>query len=296
MDPVTQSQGTQGQAPASGAAGNNPQGTQQQGQDPAWFQHIPDQYREEAKKSYLLHSDYTKKSQELSEQRKQWESEQQKYKDYEQKVSSYDKWWGDNKSTFEAIQKNWERIAPILQGQAVNTQNPQNNGQSSQNYFENWDVLPAQEQAQRLAEYVASNHLQKGLSAQEQKINQLLAQKEQQIQNYLAILTDAYGKKFENPSLNIPEYIKKATEYSYGQFNPMDLAYQSMTGPASLEKMKEEWLAKGREEARLEAQNAAQSTGAFNNVTIPTFRGQPKTRSEVTESVRAEMQKKGFGW
>lgn len=290
-------QGANGQAQQNGAANGQPQGAQGQAQDPAWFQHIPEQYREEAKKSYLLHSDYTKKTQELAEQRKSWEAEQSKYKDYETKLNGYEKWWNENKTVFDAIQKNWDKVAPILNGQAVTqnqqTQSQQDNGQSN---FDDWDVLPPREQAKRLADYVNSQYMTQALAAQEQKFAQILAQKEQGFMNYLAVLTDAFERKAQDPSLKIPEFIQKANEYSYGKFNPMELAYQSLTGPQSLEKMKEEWLAKGREEGKLEAQNQQQSTGAFNNAGPTSFKATPKTSSQVRDAVRELSIQKGWGW
>jgi len=294
-------QGTQSQAPNNGAAANNPAGSQQQqAQDPAWFQHIPDQYREEAKKSYLLHSDYTKKSQELAEQRKAWEAEQSKYKEYETKATGYDKWWNEFKPTYEVLQKNWDKIQSVLQNPAAsqNQQGPgqQQNGQSSQNYFENWDLVAPEEQAKRVADFTMNERVAAALAAQKQEFNQTINQEKVGLQNYLAIFTDAISRKLEDPSLDIGKYIAKATEYSYGRFNPMEAAYHSLTEPQKLEKLKEEWMAKGREEAELAFKNKQQSTGAFENTSVPFYKRTPLSKAEVADAVRKEAIAKGMGW
>ncbi len=297
-DPIT----TQGQQnPAPGANGQAPAAASQpaqgaQGQEPAWFTHVPEQYREEAKKGWMLNSDYTKKTMELSEKQKQWEAEQTKYKDREK----YESWWQQFQPTYEVLQKNWDKIAPILSGQVANNpsqaQPQQNNGQSSQNYFENYDVLPAEEQAKRVADYTMQQHVTQALAAQEAKFNQLIAQKEQQMNNYLAVLTEGYGRKIADPTLDLNQYIAKATELSYGKFNPMEVAYQSLTEPQRLEKMKQEWMAKGREEAALEFKNSQQSPGAFNGTTLPNFKRTPLSKAQVSDAVRQEAINKGYGW
>lgn len=287
-------QGANGQAPA---ADGQPNGAQSQ--EPAWFAHVPEQFKEEAKKGWMQEADYRKKTMELADQRKQFESEQQKYKDIEQKYGAYDQWWKQNEATFNVIQKNWDKIAPILQGQAANG-NPQgpavpDNGHQP-NHFDNFDILPPEEQAKRIADYVMNQQVNQGFTSLEQKLNQVISQKEAALMNYLAILTDAYGRKFQDPSLDIPQYIQKATEFSYGKFNPMDLAYHSMTDAQKLEKMKEEWLAAGREEGKREAMNQIQSPGAFNNPAVPNFKAKPKTAAEVKNAVRELAISKGFGW
>lgn len=297
--PENSQQGANGQA--NNAAASQPaQGAQGQ-QEPAWFTHVPEQYREEAKKGWMQEADYRRKTMELADQRKQWEGEQGKYKDLETKYTNYDTWWRQFQPTYEQLQKNWDKIAPILTGQAANqnqqAQSHQNNGQSSQqNYFENYDILPPEEQAKRIADYTINQHVAQALAAQEQKFTQLIAQKEQQMNNYLAVLTEGYGRKIADPSLDLNQYIAKATELSYGKFNPMELAYQTLTEPQKLEKMKQEWMEMGRKEAELANKNQQQSPGAFQGTTLPSFKRTPLTKQQVLEAVRNESVNKGYGW
>ncbi len=283
---IQPTQGTPGQAPAAGAS--NPASTQ--GQDPAWMTHVPEQFRDEAKKSYLLQSDYTKKTQELADQRKSWEGEQQKYKEYETKVGNYDKWWNENSKTIELLQKNWEKVQPILMGQAAPSQNEQ------PSHFKDYDILPPEEQGKRVAEYVQNQYMTQALAAQEQKYAQALAEKQSQVQNYLAIVTDAFERKAADPSLNIRDYIQKATEIASGKFNPMEMAYHTLTDPQKLEKQKAEWWAQAKEEGMLEERNKHQSPGAFQGSGVPNFRVKPQSKEDIRTAIQKLSMDKGFGW
>jgi len=287
----TQSQqapaGANGQAPA---AGSQPAGTQSQ--EPAWMTHVPEQYRDEAKKSYLLQSDYTKKTQELADQRKSWESEQEKYKGYESKLSNYDKWWNENSKTIELLQKNWDKVQPILTGQAVAHQ--QTGEQPS--HFKDYDILPPEEQAKRVAEYVQNQYVTQALAAQKQEFAQTLAEKQSQVQNYLAIVTDAFERKSQDPGLNIRDYIQKATEIASGKFNPMEMAYHTLTDPQKLEKQKAEWWAQAKEEGALEERNKHQSPGAFQGSGVPNFKVKPQSKDDIRTAVQKLAMEKGFGW
>jgi hypothetical protein len=283
---IQPTQGTPGQAPA---AQSTPASTQSQ--EPAWMTHVPEQFRDEAKKSYLLQSDYTKKTQELADQRKSWESEQEKYKGYESKLSNYDKWWNENSKTIELLQKNWDKVQPILTGQPAPTQD---NAQPS--HFRDYDILPPEEQAKRVAEYVQNQYVTKALEAQKQEYAATLAEKQSQMQNYLAILTDAFERKSQDPGLNIRDYIQKATEIASGKFNPMEMAYHTLTDPQKLEKQKAEWWAQAKEEGMLEERNKHQSPGAFQGSGVPNFKVKPQSREDIKTAVQKLAMEKGFGW
>jgi hypothetical protein len=294
-----QATGTTGQAQA--AADNNSQAAQsQQSQEPKWLSYIQDATeREEAKKSYLLHSDYTKKTQEVAEQRKAWESEKQKLQSESQRWNDWYK--KEYEPFYQTYQKYKDQIDPILSGQAVRqqqqlqTQHQQNNANQS-DPFDNYDLLPPTEQAKRLADYIGSNVLAQQLNALKQDMANQLAQKEQFFGNYLTILTDAYGRKFQNPELDINQYIQKALEISQGKINPLETAYNAVTNESSMKRMQEEWMKKGREEAELAYKNQQQSNGALQQPYVPVFKQQPMSRHDIRDKVRQESLAKGLGW
>jgi hypothetical protein len=287
--------GTQGQPSADGTQ-NNPPGSQQQApQEPAYFQHIPEQYREEAKQHYLRQSDYTKKTQDFSEKEKAWQA---KEADYEQKVKQYNDFAQQYQPFYQKLQQNWDRIAPILAGQQLPVQQQTQNGNQphQDQWGENFDVLPPAEQAKRIAEYTKTEYLSKELQAMRQEFNAALSEREKYYQNFLNIYTDAFTRKFQNPGLDMQAFMKKAIDIQYGRENPMDLAYTATTSEADRKALEEQYYKKGREDRELEYTNQQQTNGALQNQTIPNFRQTPLTREQVTEAARQVAVKKGLPW
>src|SRR5215831_20594697 len=88
--------------PQSGT-GNTPQ-QPQQSQEPAWLSQIPEQHREEARKGYLLQSDYTKKTQDFSERQKQWDTEKA---DLQRRVDEYNTFAQQYQPFYARLQANW---------------------------------------------------------------------------------------------------------------------------------------------------------------------------------------------
>lgn len=287
-------QGTQGQ-PLNGTQ-NNPLGSQQPqpSQEPAYFQHIPEQFREEAKKNYLLQSDYTKKTQEFSEREKAWQA---KEADYERRAKEWNDFQAQYDPFYKKLQAHWDKIAPIIAGQQAQSGQPQQQpDQVPQNLWENFDVLPPAEQAKRIAEHTKNEYLAKELAAMRQEFNQALAQREQYYQNFLNIYTDAFTRKFQNPNLDLQTFMKEAIDIQYGRKNPLDLAYTSVTSEAQRKALEEQYYKKGREDRELEYQNSQQTNGALNGQTIPMFKQAPLTREQVSEAARQVAVKKGIPW
>lgn len=282
---------------ANGQAGNpaaaNGNGSPQ-GSEPAWITHVPENLREDARKSYMLEADYRKKTSELSEQRKSWEEKEKSWSEKEQQWQKFNEQYQPFRSQLE---KNWDKIAPILQGAAQ--QHAAQPTQATTDLFENFDLLPAQEQAKRLAEYTKtqlSGEYDQRLTAREKAINDKMEAYAAAIRNFLAVQTDAYNRKFQNPELDIDAYLKKALEFQNGGFNPMDAAYNALTAEQTMKRQQEEWMKKGREEAMLELQNKGVGPGAMQHSIIPSFTTKPLTRQQVAESVRNEVLKAGRSW
>jgi hypothetical protein len=296
--PNQQANTAQGQGqtqPQGQAQGSQPNAGQVQ--EPEWFQTVPEQHREEAKKGWMMESDYRKKTSELSEQRKGWESEKQKL---EEQNKVFNDWYQKEYLPFYTrLQNNWDKVSQVLNGQAM----PQNNAAQqnlSQNQqsdvFQDYEVLPPAEQAKRLAEYVNNQYVSRALTSQEQKLGQAVAGYVNYFQNYLNILTDAFSRKVNDPGFDIPKAMQKALEYKSGNFNPLDMVYNEMTADSRQKKMEEEWIKKGKEEALLELQNQQQSTGAIQQSYVPVFKQKPMTRDQIAERQRDMSVKKGYGW
>lgn len=288
----TQQPATQGQAPAPQNNAATPQS--QQAIEPAWLKHIPEQEREEAKKSWMLQSDYTKKTTEYAEGRKAWDSEKEKLLAAQKEMEPVVEWY---KSVYPKFKEHWDKIQPILFGQQQQQPPTQQNTSTAQpDPFHDYDLLPAQEQAKRLADYVNNQYVSNAISQLEQKFQQELNNRTQFFNNYLGILTDAQQKAFTNPGFNMQEYIAKALELQSGKFNPLELAYNAVTSQGNLDKMQQEWLKKGKEEALLEMQNQNQQRGAMDKPYLPTFRQTPMTKTQIKEAVRNESATKGIPW
>jgi len=285
-----------GASQADNTAATTSPATQQGSTEPAWITHVPEQYREDAKKSYMLEADYRKKTSELSEQRKSWE---EKEKQYAEKDKNWNQFYEQYQPFKATLEKHWDRIAPILQGVAQQQQAAQTQSQTPTDLFENYDLLPPTEQAKRVAERVQqelSQAYDKRFTDYRQETAREIALRENAFKNYLAVLTDAYGKKFQNPELDLNAYLQKALEYQNGNINPLEAAYSAVTSEATQKRQQEEWMKKGREEALLEQQNRQQPTGAMHNSMIPNFTAKPASRQQVQEAVRNESLKAGRTW
>ena len=140
-----------GASQADNTAATTSAATQQGSGEPAWMNHIPAEHREDARKSYLLQADYTKKTTELAEQRKSWEEKERSYAEKDKNWNQFYEQYQPFKATLE---KHWDKIAPILQGVAQQQQAAQTQSQTPTDLFENYDLLPPQEQAKRVAERV----------------------------------------------------------------------------------------------------------------------------------------------
>lgn len=293
---------------AQGAAGNNPSGgiadngsaqsggQSGQGQEPKWLNYVPEHEREEARKSYLLHSDYTRKTQELSERSKSWEAEKKALKEREQALEA---WWKQNEPSLNVAAQNWDKFQYALQNwDSIEAWRKGNQGQANQGEdpFKDYDLLPANEQAKRMYEFVRQGIMQNEGAQFSRSLEQKMAERDRYYQNYINTLVDAFAKKADNPALDVNQYIQKVMEFSFGKFNPSDMAFQALTKDSDLKKMQEEWLKKGREEGQLEERNKRQPAGPTTASVMPVFKQPAMTREQVAESVRQKMIEKGIPW
>lgn len=267
--------------------GNTPAGSQPQ--EPAWLTSVPEQHREDARKGYLLQSEFTRKSQDFSEKQKAWDTERS---DLQKRVDEYNQFAQQYQPFYARLQQHWDRIGPILEGRE---QTPASQPTPQQNVFENWEELAPQEQARRLADYNGVSFAQQ-IQQLKQEFNQALAAREQYYGNYLGILTDAFERARKDPSLNLPEYMQKAIAIQYGRENPLELAYASVTSERTRKQLEEDAYNRGRADREQEYKNAQHTNGALQSQTIPVFRQKPLTRDQVTEAARKTAIDKGLPW
>jgi hypothetical protein len=280
-----------------GTANNPALGNQQpqpQEQDPQWLQFVPQEHREAAKKDYLRQSDYTKKTTEYAEKQKAWDKERS---DWEAK----DKYWTSFNEQYapfrERIAAHWDKIAPILNGQQQQVlANQQQQPQSSDDYWQNYDVLPPAEQGKRVAEFAYNNHVRTDLIKFFNEFNQGLQREKQTAQNYLKVLTKAITQKIKNPELDLDAYMARANEIQSGRVDPLDIAYGDVTSAATKKELEEAAYKRGQLDKEQEFKNSQQSNGAFNSESIPLFRVKPMTRDQVTEAARQVAAKKNLPW
>lgn len=267
-----------------------------QASEPKWLSYIPETEREDARKGYLLQSDYSKKTAEISEKQKAWETEKAQMAAANKQ---YQEWWTGFEPVYKQISDPpmWAKIEAMLTGKPIPGQQAQRqehqNGQDD--LWNDFDILPPAEQAKRYQQFSERQYAQK-LTEARQEMEQRIQQAEQRAQNYLAIMTDAFARKANDPTLDVPAFIQKQLEYSMGKFNPGELAYKSMTADRDMKKIQDEWLQKGREEMKLEYANQQQSNGAGINPSVLTFKQPPMRREEIGDAVRKIAVDKGIPW
>jgi hypothetical protein len=287
-------------SPTGNGTGNTPQAqppAQQptaQPQEPAWFSAVPEQHREEAKKGWMMQSEFTKKTQEIAERQKQWDQEKA---DLQRRVDEYNKFAESYTPFYQRLQANWDQIGPILEGKTPQrpTDTQRQPGSAEQFDPRALEVLE-RNQWDNIGQYYAQQYFNPELQRLKQEFNQAMAQREQYYSNYLNILTDAFERSRKDPNLNLHEFMQKANSIQYGRENPLELAYNVVTSERSRKQLEEEAYNRGKQDAELAARNAVQPTGAMQNASIPYFKQKPMSREQVSESARQVAVNKGLSW
>lgn len=295
-----------GQQPAAPAAGQSaspqpgqqaPGGGQpagQQAQEPGWLHYVPEAERQQARDGWLRHEDYTKKTQEYSTKQKEWETEREGYKPLQQQVQEYNTWLQGQWAPFvERLRPHWDEINAWLTARANGQQQQLPAGQQAPAgpaSFEHWDVMRPQEQAQAMANYLGQGVITQGFQRLAQHFEQVLKQKEGFYENYLRVLTDGFSRKLQDPSLDLNQYMATALKFTAGQFNPMEMAYQSMTSGAERQKLIEEARKQGRADYELELKNQQQTPTPTGGHNIPQFKTfTPQNGADLESAVRQKF-------
>lgn len=293
--------------------GGQPGGTQIPGQqvpvveEPKWLATIADEtMREEAKKSYLLNDDYTKKTQALAEEKKGWETERTKFAETEKNYNTMNTWYQTDYLPFHArITPKWKEVDAYLKGEAAlpanGTPTPPVNPQDP---FDGYDLLSGSEQANKMAEHLKTSVFEPAIKQNNQQWLEWATKKEQELfglnQRYNAIQTDAYQialrEQKEGRVFPMQDYIDKQLEIYNGKIDVPALAFQQVTGDHRQKDLEKQWYEQGKKDQVQEHLNQQQNPGALQNSTVPIFKQQPKTREEITATVQQQAIEKGISW
>lgn len=248
---------------AAGTTDANQQGSQQQGQqggtgaaapaEPAWLNAIQDKsMQDEARKSYMLNSDYTKKTQDFAEQRKTWDSEREGLK---RQNEEYLQGWRTSYGALEKAQEAYARNPTERNAQQV-----RDAAQENQEYWEGYEVLDGPKQAQKVAQY-SVQQVNQYVNQLAQRFQQAYEQSQQQqqayINNYFTTWLDAV-QKFPGDGEKAKAYLAAVYNVSAGKADPRELAYQQVMGPSDREKLLEEGRKLGAAEAEQRYKNQNQ--------------------------------------
>lgn len=272
-------------------------------QEPAWLAAITDPaLREQARKEFLLQADYTKKTQELAEQRRQVEAQ---VAEMQAKLAAWEDFGTKMAPHWDSF-KAWSQQVRSGQPQQPQAQAQTNLAHAAQNQgldFSNWEYLPEQERVNRIL--AVSEARQAEAIAQRERqwaeaIGNAMRQANEQNYRYFNLVVDALGRKIETPGLKLSDLLKEAQalqdQIVQGKFNPLDLAYQRLISPEQEEKKKAEYMKLGEEEYKRRLENEKQAAGVTGSGPVPISKQQPRSPGEITQAVRAEADKAGIPW
>lgn len=290
MDPI---QTNQNQSQAQGQPAGNQQGApaqQSQSQvadEPKWLSFITDEaQKKEAREGYLKDADYRQKTMKLADERRGWDGEKAAY---EQKTKAWQDWFDQKYQPWvENIKPYLSQIEQMQRGQQSQNGNQQQTQQDVAAQFANWDLLPPEQKAMQLAQYVNQQHVAPSQQQFAQQVLQTisanLAEREKYYQNYLNLQTDALLKKVADPSFDVAAYMQNALKIQQGQIDPMKMAYTMTTADGDLKKVQDEWYKKGEENERLKAANQNQTPGVTGNGALSSFLQQRQQSNNPTGS------------
>jgi len=287
-----------------------------QHQDPQWLSAITDEtIRAEARKGYMLNSDYTQKTQDLAKERETFDTDRKSWDEGKGKVETeaaqYRDWYSQQYQPFyQKLSPHWDDINAVLEGQAKVVRNGQmsaqapTNGQSTipQDYWSNYDVLTPQEQAVRQQEALVQYGLNPVIQQQVQLLQQAFQQQQQTFDKQLAerdkVYMDVWKKTRENPDLPLDGYLQNLYKVRSGGVDHGDMAYSLTMAESDKKKADDEAYKRGRADMELEIKNQQQSPGALGGQGTPQvfIKPQPRTRAAIEADIQATAAHKGIPW
>ncbi len=260
--------------------------------DPGWMASIPEDQRKEAREWGLRQADYTKKTQTLADERRQFETsskELQAYKEAADKHGHPDEWakfWG-------GVQPYWETFTKYTQQQKTGQSQPQ--GGSVDDPWKDWDLTPANQQADRMAKHLEAK-IRSNIEAEYMpQIQQAFKSRDEYNQNYLTLMRKAFEMKNTNPELDLDQLFQTAVDMQSGKINPLEVAQKYSTPAPDLDKMFNERLEQQKVQWEEEWKSKQQATTPVPGIPLSAFSPRPdapKTAEEAKQRVREAVAEK----
>lgn len=280
-------------------ADQDPQKGKQSDDTPDWIDLLPEDRRQEARDGWLRQADYTKKTQSIAEQKKEYDT----LKAAADKHGHPEEWgqfWQKAEPYWNQFQ-DWHK-----QQQAGTTTQGQQNTQASQQqgaeYWKNWDLMQPDQQARQMADHVGRGVRDAIEREYAPQIQQAFQNFGNYLQNYMGLWRRAFDMKTQNPEVDLDELFRTATDVQSGKADILDVASRAMQKPEDLAKRIEDEVNKRMEQtkAQWEEEYKAKQT-ATTPPGLPQTAFQPredaaKTAAEAKDRVaRKVMEKYGPG-
>ncbi|MFQ5757182.1 MAG: hypothetical protein ACE5H7_13980 [Acidiferrobacterales bacterium] len=273
--------------------------------EPEWFALIPEDQRQAAREGWLRQQDYTRKTQELAEQRRQFEEASKAAEEAAKQYGSPEEW----ARFWQQIQPHWDTFVKWNQAQQSGATSPaktptQTTASSpGDDFWTNWDILQPQEQAQRLSQIVAQNVLNQINQQYVPQIQKQFQDYDQYQKNYMTMWRRAFEQKLQDPNIDLDRIFQTAVDMQTGKLDPLDAARQLSVTPEEsqqkFEKTLEERLAQERAKWEEEQQAKAKTiplAGGIGPAAFQPVEDAPKTAQEAKErALNAVVDKYGTG-
>lgn len=214
-------------------------------QEPAWLQQVPEQYREEARQGWLRQQDYTKKTTELADERKQLEA----WKQQAQAAQQWQQWYEQQFTPW------YQQVMAHQEGAPALSSNRPSAGTVPSGSDEGGLLTEAERRG--LLEYVADNLLKDQRLAQTigQVVEAVFQKREPIWKNYVDLGRNLVGLKFKYGH-DWDEQKVLQTMLDRG-IQDVDLGYQLTYG----EELKKREIEKAVEEAKAQWEVEQQNRG-----------------------------------
>lgn len=233
-------------------------------------------FLEAMKNEYVLKADFTQHTQKQGEEAKKLQEENDTFRS----------WYREKYEPYIAVAE------PILQAHYARQNgnpnpNPGNpNPNPGQNWYDGWDTLPGERQAQVLEQKVREAQMA-ALTEKEKTYQQALEQwgknLADQLQGQFAVFVEAQQRKAQDPDLDVLKYMDRVKKFAPAHgINPFDEAYRAET----YDRDKEKWLNEGRKLGKQDAETEFKSKpGNIPPITPPSTL-QPYKNPEIKQADR----------
>jgi len=198
-----------------------------QSEEPGWMALIPEDQKKEAREAGLRQADYTKKTQALADERREFEASSKELQTFKEAADKYghpeewNKFWG-------GVQPYWETFTKYTQAQKTGQAPAQ--GGSGEDPWRDWELTPANQQAERMSKYLEDKIINRVEETYMPQIQQAFKTRDDYSQNYMTLMRRAFEMKQQNPELNLDELFQTAVDMQSGKVNVLEAAQKLSAG------------------------------------------------------------------